>query len=159
MPEGFFLVKEGKRAGLYKQETRPNGEVNDIRLGPPLVVKGMTRDVAGNEWGLMLQWHDPDGKEHLWPMPIELLFRQHGDWFSALASGGWFGNPTARKKLMEFLSGISPALPPNPLCSPHRLGQCRLRSSRYSIWGYIRRKRCAAILEPCRAVPYSRNTG
>ncbi|WP_337382466.1 DUF927 domain-containing protein [Desulfovibrio sp.] len=109
MPEGFFLVKEGKRAGLYKQETRPNGEVNDIRLGPPLVVKGMTRDVAGNEWGLMLQWHDPDGKEHLWPMPIELLFRQHGDWFSALASGGWFGNPTARKKLMEFLASVQPS--------------------------------------------------
>lgn len=55
MPEGFFLVPEGKRAGLYKLETKPDGEMNEVRIGPPLVVKGMTRDSEGNEWGLMLE--------------------------------------------------------------------------------------------------------
>lgn len=43
MPEGFFLVEEGGRAGLYKLETRPDGDSREIRLGPPLLVKGMTR--------------------------------------------------------------------------------------------------------------------
>ena len=108
MPEGFFLVPEGKRAGLYKLETKPDGEMNEVRLGPPLAVKGMTRDSEGNEWGLMLEWADPDGKKHTWPMPIELLFRQGADWYSALASGGWFGNPSARKKLVDFLSSVRP---------------------------------------------------
>lgn len=108
MPEGFFLVAEGKRAGLYKLETKPDGEVNEVRIGPPLSVKGMTRDSEGNEWGLMLEWADPDGKKHTWPMPIELLFRQGADWYSALASGGWFGNPSARKKLVDFLSSVRP---------------------------------------------------
>lgn len=108
MPEGFFLVPEGKRAGLYKLETKPDGEMNEIRIGPPLSVKGMTRDNEGNEWGLMLEWADPDGKKHIWPMPIELLFRQGADWYSALASGGWFGNPVARKKLVDFLSAVRP---------------------------------------------------
>lgn len=108
MPEGFFLVREGRRAGLYKLETKPDGESNEIRLGPPLLVRGMTRDADGNEWGLMLAWHDPDGKEHLWPMPIDLLFRPNGDWYSVLASGGWFGNPSTRKKLMEFLAAVRP---------------------------------------------------
>ncbi len=108
MPEGFFLVPEGKRAGLYKLETKPDGEMNEVRIGPPLSVKGMTRDSEGNEWGLMLEWADPDGKKHTWPMPIELLFRQGADWYSALASGGWFGNPVARKKLMDFLSSVRP---------------------------------------------------
>ena len=61
MPEGFFLVPEGKRAGLYKLETKPDGEMNEVRIGPPLSVKGMTRDSEGNEWGLMLEWADPDG--------------------------------------------------------------------------------------------------
>ena len=42
MPEGFFLVPEGKRAGLYKLETKPDGEMNEVRIGPPLSVKGMT---------------------------------------------------------------------------------------------------------------------
>ncbi|WP_165176904.1 DUF927 domain-containing protein [Desulfovibrio sp. ZJ369] len=108
MPEGFFLVPEGKRAGLYKLETKPDGEVNEIRIGPPLHVQGMTRDSEGNEWGLMLAWADPDGKKHAWPMPIELLFRQNADWYSALASGGWFGNPLTRKKLVDFLSAVRP---------------------------------------------------
>ena len=108
MPEGFFLVAEGKRAGLYKLETKPDGEMNEVRIGPPLAVKGMTRDSEGNEWGLMLEWADPDGKKHTWPMPIELLFRQGADWYSALASGGWFGNPVARKKLVDFLSAVRP---------------------------------------------------
>lgn len=108
MPEGFFLVPEGKRAELYKLETKPDGEMNEVRIGPPLSVKGMTRDSEGNEWGLMLEWADPDGKKHSWPMPVELLFRQNGDWYSALASGGWFGHPSARKKLMDFLSVVRP---------------------------------------------------
>lgn len=108
MPEGFFLVAEGKRAGLYKLETKPDGEMNEVRIGPPLAVKGMTRDSESNEWGLMLEWADPDGKKHIWPMPIELLFRQGADWYSSLASGGWFGNPVARKKLVDFLSAVRP---------------------------------------------------
>ncbi len=108
MPEGFFLVPEGKRAGLYKLDVKPDGEPNEIRIGPPLSVKGMTRDSEGNEWGLMLEWADPDGKKHTWPMPIELLFRQGADWYSALASGGWFGNPVARKKLVDFLAAVRP---------------------------------------------------
>ena len=108
MPEGFFLVPDGKRAGLYKLETKPDGEMNEVRIGPPLSVKGMTRDSEGNEWGLMLEWADPDGKKHTWPMPIELLFRQGADWYSSLASGGWFGNPVARKKLVDFLAAVRP---------------------------------------------------
>ena len=108
MPEGFFLVPDGKRAGLYKLETKPDGEMNEVRIGPPLSVRGMTRDSEGNEWGLMLEWADPDGKKHTWPMPIELLFRQGADWYSSLASGGWFGNPVARKKLVDFLAAVRP---------------------------------------------------
>ena len=108
MPEGFFLVPDGKRAGLYKLETKPDGEMNEVRIGPPLSVRGMTRDSEGNEWGLMLEWADPDGKKHTWPMPIELLFRQGADWYCSLASGGWFGNPVARKKLVDFLAAVRP---------------------------------------------------
>ena len=109
MPEGFFLVPEGRRAGLYKLDVKPDGELKEVRIGPPLAVKGMTRDSEGNEWGLMLEWAAPDGKKHTWPMPIELLFRQGTDWYSALASGGRFGNPVARKKLVDFLATVRPA--------------------------------------------------
>uniref|UniRef100_UPI0013EA88D7 DUF927 domain-containing protein n=1 Tax=Desulfovibrio sp. ZJ369 TaxID=2709793 RepID=UPI0013EA88D7 len=118
MPEGFFLVPEGKRAGLYKLETRPDGDSQEIRLGPPLLVRGMTRGADGNEWGLMLEWIDPDSKKHAWAMPVEMLFRQGNDWYSTLASGGWFGNPSTRSKLAAFLSTVR----------PHRRIRCVLRT-------------------------------
>lgn len=108
MPEGFFLVKEGRRAGLYKLETKSDGDSQEIRLGPPLLIKGMTRGADGNEWGLMLEWIDPDGNKHAWAMPVEMLFRQGSDWYSILASGGWFGNPSTRSKLAAFLSTVRP---------------------------------------------------
>ena len=108
MPEGFFIVTDGKRAGLYKHEVKADGEGDDIRLGPPLFVRGMTRDADGNEWGLMLEWHDPDGRLHRWAMPVELLNRQGGEWFGTLASGGWFGVPGTRAKLATFLSSVRP---------------------------------------------------
>lgn len=108
MPDGFFIIPDGKRAGLYKMDVKPDGDMSETRIGPPLHVKGMTRDSDGNEWGLMLEWTDPDGKKHLWAMPIDLLFRQNSEWFSILASGGWLGNPLAKKKLVEFFSAVRP---------------------------------------------------
>ena len=68
----------------------------------------MTRGADGNEWGLMLEWIDPDGNKHAWAMPVEMLFRQGNDWYSILASGGWFGNPSTRSKLAAFLSTVRP---------------------------------------------------
>lgn len=62
MPDGFFMIPDGKRAGLYKMDVKPDGDMSETRIGPPLHVKGMTRDGDGNEWGLMLEWIDPDGK-------------------------------------------------------------------------------------------------
>lgn len=108
MPEGFTLVSEGSSAGLYKDETTADGDTKKIRLGPPLFVRGMTRDADGNEWGLMLEWHDPDDRLHRWAMPVELLNRQGGEWFGTLASGGWFGVPGTRAKLATFLSSVRP---------------------------------------------------
>lgn len=108
MPNGFFMVTEGKHAGLYKREIKADGESHDIRLGPPLFVRGMTRDADGNEWGLMLEWHDPDGRLHRWAMPMELLNRQGGEWYGILASGGWFGAPGKRSKLAAFLANVRP---------------------------------------------------
>ncbi len=117
MPEGFFIIPEGKRAGLYKMDVKPDGEMMETRIGPPLHVNGMTRDAEGNEWGLMLEWADPDNTKHLWAMPIDLLFRQNSEWFSILASGGWLGNPLARKKLVEFFSSVRPVK--RIRCVPH----------------------------------------
>lgn len=108
MPEGFCLVSDGKRAGLYKLETTADGDVKETRLGPPLFVRGMTRDADGSDWGLLLEWHDPDGRLHRWAMPLELLNRQGGEWYGQLASGGWLGLPGCRSKVAAFLLAVRP---------------------------------------------------
>ncbi|HJA78199.1 MAG TPA: DUF927 domain-containing protein [Candidatus Desulfovibrio intestinavium] len=108
MPEGYRLVPEGRGAGLYKQETTADGDVKETRLGPPLFVRGMTRDAEGNDWGLLLEWHDPDGLLHRWAMPLELLNRQGGEWYGQLASGGWLGLPGCRSKVAAFLLAVRP---------------------------------------------------
>lgn len=108
MPEGFSLVPDGKRAGLYKLETTADGDVKETRLGPPLFVRGMTRDADGDDWGLWLEWHDPDERLHRWAMPLELLNRQGGEWYGQLASGGWLGLPGCRSKVAAFLLAVRP---------------------------------------------------
>lgn len=66
---------------------------------------GSGRQRMGSDVGMVC----PGREKHAWAMPIELLLRQNRDWFSHLASDVWFGNPFARKKLMEFLSTVRPA--------------------------------------------------
>ena len=53
LPEGYFLIADGPRAGLYCVERR-RGEEQEVRLGPPLFIRGMTRDANSDEWGLWL---------------------------------------------------------------------------------------------------------
>lgn len=107
MPEGYFLIADGPRAGLYCVERR-RGEEQEVRLGPPLFVRGMTRDADSNEWGLWLVWNDPDGKLHQWAMPLELLSRYNSDWHAMLVRGGWLGDPRHKSKVAAFLSMVRP---------------------------------------------------
>ena len=108
MPEGYFLRADGPKAGLYKLETKPDGDSNEIRLGPPLIVKGFTRDADGNAWGLLLEWNDADGRIHRWAMPLRLLNEQGGTWYGELLDGGWRGVSGTRSKLAQFLASIHP---------------------------------------------------
>lgn len=117
MPDNYYLVAEGKNAGLYKLETRADGSSDSVLLGPPLKVLGVTSDANGNDWGLMLEWFDPDGRRHTWAMSFNILTKQGGEWYSVLASGGWVGMPGTRKKLSTYLT----------LARPERRIQCTSR--------------------------------
>jgi len=44
-----------------------------VKLSPPFKVVARTRDATGNQWGLLLQWHDPDRQPHEWAMPLAAL--------------------------------------------------------------------------------------
>lgn len=108
MPQGFYMVEQGAKAGLYYTQTKPDGTSEDVRLGPPLKVLAYTRTGEGDNWGLMLRWNDPDGRQHDWPMPLSLLNNQKAEWFATLIDGGWLGNPAYRKHTSNFLSSVRP---------------------------------------------------
>ena len=68
---------------------------------------GATRDEHGNAWGLLLQWHDPDGQQHTWAMPKAMLVGKYNSaWLGRLADEGWSGAPgsNARKLLALYLT-------------------------------------------------------
>ena len=103
MPDGFFISQTGKKNGLYKL----NAEGEPVYLGPPLFVRGLTRDSDGNNWGRLLEWHDKDGRLRQWAMPDAMLYRQGGEWFSELAAAGWSGVPSMRVRIAAYLSSVS----------------------------------------------------
>ena len=103
MPDGFFISQTGKKNGLYKL----NADGEPVYLGPPLFVRGLTRDSDGNNWGRLLEWHDKDGNLRRWAMPDAMLYRQGGEWFSELAAAGWTGVPSMRARIAAYLSSVS----------------------------------------------------
>lgn len=109
MPEGYHLKTTGKGAGLYHLKADADGNESETRMGPPLLVKGMTRDADGNAWGLLLHWQDPDGKLHTWAMPLNMLSQVGGAWHGTLVDGGWLGNFSYHKLLAGFLTSVRPS--------------------------------------------------
>ena len=105
VPEGFQVVESGRAAGLYKV----NDEGERIYLGPPLKVLARSRDEASQSWGRLLEWTDEDGTLRRWAMPDRILYRQQGEWLSALADAGWPGVPSMRSKIAAYLSSARPA--------------------------------------------------
>jgi hypothetical protein len=75
--EGAAILPRG-----YTQDAKgiwytPPGDDNDnprrTCVCGPLHVIAQTRDDAANNHGLLLRWADPDGVEHTWAMPRELV--------------------------------------------------------------------------------------
>lgn len=71
----------------------------------PLRVVALTRDAKSNAWGRLLEWHDNDGKNHQWPMPIELLESDGTEVRCELASQGLqiAPSPSARTLLAAYI--------------------------------------------------------
>ena len=109
MPASFTLIKDGKRAGLYKTIVKPDGTEVELRIGDPLHVCGLTREKDGNGWGVLLEWKDSDKCLHTLTLQSAQLFRTQGaEWVGDLANGGYRCNPSLKKHLSEFLSLVTP---------------------------------------------------
>ena len=81
-----------------------------VRICAPLHVLEMTRDQRSDEWGRLVQWSDPDGKEHIWAMPVELLAGDCADLRRELLRGGL--DITASRRARELLPAYLQAAQP-----------------------------------------------
>lgn len=108
VPVGFKLIPEGPRAGLYSLDEKKDGDIQEIWLGPPLRVLGFTRDEDGQDWGIFMEFTDPDGKTHTHALPRSALSLEGWDWHADLASKGWLGEPAHKRKLAAFFSRLRP---------------------------------------------------
>lgn len=108
VPDGFKLILSGPDAGLYKIEKK-KGSSYPVRLGPPLIVQGYTRDTDGKSWGLFLKWKDPDGVTHTHAMPRAQLSLDGWDWHASLVDNGWLGDPNHKRKVAEYLAAVKPS--------------------------------------------------
>lgn len=106
-PSGFQMREKGPLPGLWHVEMKSEGDPVETWIGPPLHILGATRDEQSNAWGLLLSWHDPDGREHIWAMPRELLVcKDASAWLGRLVSEGWqcASNLKVRRLLAQFLA-------------------------------------------------------
>ena len=87
-PEGYRVIQGGKNPGLYRDEKRGE-DYEPVRIAPPLRILGKTKSVGSDNWGTLIQWNDPAGKEHRYALPDDVLQKQGNDWAAALAYNGY----------------------------------------------------------------------
>jgi len=78
------------------------------QVSGPIEVLAQTRSDNGENWGLLLRWHDDDGQFHKWAMPKLLLAGDGTDLRRALLDQGLFLAPgwDAKAKFFEYLGRV-----------------------------------------------------
>jgi uncharacterized protein (DUF927 family) len=101
MPHGFAMETDG----LWRD---PGDGRARFRVCGPFNIIAETRPEDGEEWGLLLQWNDRDGKPHEWNMPRRILAGEAVQVREHLAACGLDVSATegARRALVQFLAAV-----------------------------------------------------
>ena len=97
-PDGFVM----KRSGLYSTKGPVPG-----KLAPPFSIAAEVRDEHSNGWGLLLEWHDPDGRRHREVIPNASIVSDAANLRAILADGG-LKTPSQRRgdDIVSALSSV-----------------------------------------------------
>ncbi|MEW6262169.1 MAG: DUF927 domain-containing protein [Thermodesulfobacteriota bacterium] len=106
IPDGFRLTP----AGVYASEEDQDGKLDWTWFCGPLEVRALTRSQESQDWGRLLVFRDPDGAEHSWSMPAELLAGDGLEYRKELHALGLDIAPgrKARNALHCYISGCRP---------------------------------------------------
>jgi putative DNA primase/helicase len=111
IPQGFRLGDDG----LYRKTDNSEGRVSGA-----VWVSTKTRDPEGEDWGIVVEWIDPDNKRHKQAFPRNLLHDRKGiSLVQALSAGGLEVIPGCENALVKYLGSFEI---PNRLRSVAQLG-------------------------------------
>ena len=86
MPHGFTM---GRKGLFFTPEPNDrNPEPSSIFVTAPFRVVGETRSDVGEAWGLLLRWHDREGRVHRWAIPRRMTHRQGNEIAEELEAAG-----------------------------------------------------------------------
>jgi uncharacterized protein (DUF927 family) len=104
MPPGFVM----RGGGVFRRADDPDKP--DVHVCGPLHVLAATHDGDGRAWGVLLRWHDQDGRPHDWPMPRRMLAGDATEVWAQLLERGLFVGPSraAREALSAYLMLAKP---------------------------------------------------
>lgn len=105
LPHGFYIDNEGWLA--FEKDDK---DASSIRICSRLEVIARTRDQIGENHGRLLQFSDPDGVNHKWAMPMEMLAGDGLIYRQTLLSKGLLIAPgkQARQLLTTFIQTSNP---------------------------------------------------
>ncbi len=109
LPRGFQF--DGDDWLIYQKEAEGENILTPIRICSRLEVIARTRDQAGENHGRLLRFIDPDGLEHRWAMPMELLASDGAAYRQELLSKGLMidAGKSARQLLTTYIQTSLPA--------------------------------------------------
>lgn len=86
VPTGFILDE----SNLWFKELTDDDDKNEpaFRICSRLEITAVTRDQNSENFGRLLEFHDCDGKKHLWCMPMSMLAGDGQPYRSELLSQG-----------------------------------------------------------------------
>jgi uncharacterized protein (DUF927 family) len=105
-PYGSYIVRHN---GVYQQKTGDNDEIEESYLCTRLNPKGIARTADSNQFSLVLELTDLDGKVKIWTLPQEDIYRSGGDEARVqfVSMGGAFGPGTReRVAFVDFMKSI-----------------------------------------------------
>jgi putative DNA primase/helicase len=110
VPTNFKLTKD--MVYVLREHKNKDGQIETAEhpVCSRLEVVALTRDIHGSEWGRLLHFKDPDGGEHEWAMPTEMLGGDGTEYRARLLEQGLTIWPTreARYGLHEYLARCRP---------------------------------------------------
>jgi uncharacterized protein (DUF927 family) len=99
MDAGGLTIEKYLGRGKAKQ-------MQTVWISAPFEVLGECRDPRGSDWGKMLRWRDPDGREHVGHVADADLQRDPSPLSAMLADNGLRVDPAGQRDLVRYLSAV-----------------------------------------------------